>query len=321
VHYKQVSDEERYQIAALRQVGHSMAEIAEVLERHRSTVYREVARNRSTHDNCYRPNQAGEQTRARRRRSRRNRRYLAEDFAVAERLLRAELSPEQIVGRLRMEERPVMSIETIYQQVRADKKVGGRLYLHLRGARKLKRKRYGQKDSRGRLPGKKMMGDRPKEVELRNNLLHWEMDTIHGFGPACVVTVVERCSRLTRIGPLTRAGSTETTEGLCGLLALEPYPIQTITADNGSEFHGYRTIEQRLGTYVYFATPHHAWERGTNENTNGLIRQYLPKGMDLSKLTQQQCSAIAEKLNNRPRKCLGYRTPNEVYYQRALTPV
>ena len=133
-------------------------------------------------------------------------------------------------------------------------------------------------------------------------------------GKPCVVTVVERKSGLTRMGKLPTAGARETLERTSQLLSGEHHPVLTITADNGSEFHTYKQLEARLNTQVYFATPHHAWERATNENTNGLLRQYLPRGTSFEKIRQSHCIKIAEKLNNRPRRRLGYKTPNEVYY-------
>ena len=129
---------------------------------------------------------------------------------------------------------------------------------------------------------------------------------------------MERRSGLVRIGKLRRITKEETSKRTIRLLSGEKDRVKTITADNGGEFHGYRSIEQALETSVYFAQPHHAWERGTNENTNGLLRQYLPKGTDLAGLTQPQCNRLAEILNNRPRKRLGYKTPNEVYYSRRV---
>ena len=137
---------------------------------------------------------------------------------------------------------------------------------------------------------------------------------MHGRGNACVVTVVERKTGLVRIGPIQRATKELTLARTVKLLGPERERVKTITADNGTEFHNYRELESHLDTKVYFATPHHAWERGTNENTNGLIRQYLPKGTNLSQITQQQCSRIAEQLNNRHRLRLGFKTPNEAYY-------
>jgi transposase, IS30 family len=144
-----------------------------------------------------------------------------------------------------------------------------------------------------------------------------EGDTVRGRGKPCVVTTVERKSGFVRVGVLPSATVAHTNERIVELLRREPHPVRTITTDNGTEFHGYRDFERELGTTVYFATPHHAWERGTSENTNGLIRQYLPKGTRLGHLTQADCARIAAKLNARPRKCLGFRTPQEVYYRSA----
>jgi transposase, IS30 family len=298
----------------MRVSRHSVLEIARELKRHRSTVYREVARNSAKYDRAYRPFFAVEKCNGRRRRSRRNRRYTPEHFLVIERLLREDFSPEQIVGRLHLEGVQVMSHETIYLHIWADKAQGGTLWRHLRGARKLKRKRYRRHDSRGRLAGKKMIEERPAIVERRTRFGDWEIDTVHGRGKPATVTIVERKSGLVRLGPLPRATVAYTNARTIGLLSSEPYRVRTITSDNGAEFHGYKDIERALGTTVYFATPHHAWERGTNENTNGLLRQYLPKRTCLKDLTQRQCNVIAERLNNRPRLRLGFRTPNEVYY-------
>ena len=314
VKYHQISTEERYEIGAMRRQGLRMAEMAKHLGRHRSTLYREVKRNQSVHDGSYRPSHAVEKASGRQRRSRRNWRYGPTEFGPVETLIRQRLSPEQIVGRRTLEGQAVMSHETIYRWIWADKRCGGTLWRHLRGARKRRRKRYGRYDSRGRLAGKKLIEQRPAVVASRGRIGDWEIDTVHGRGKACVVTVVERKTGLVRIGPIQRATKELTLDRTVKLLWEERQRVKTITADNGTEFHNYRELENRLGTRVYFATPHHAWERGTNENTNGLIRQYLPKGTNLSRLSQQQCDRIAEHLNNRPRLRLGFKTPNEVYY-------
>lgn len=301
-------------IGAMRQRGCGVVEIARELKRHRSTIWNEVRRNCSSYDGAYRARWAVEHTSGRRRRSRRNRRYGAVQFAPVEALLREDFSPEQIVGRARLEGCPVMSHETIYLWIWADKARGGSLWRHLRGARKQKRKRYGRKDSRGRLAGKRPIQDRPAIVERRGRFGDWEIDTVHGRGKPCVVTTVERKSGLLRIGPLPRATVEHTNARMIELLGNEPHRVHTLTSDNGTEFHGYKHIERQLGLRVYFAAPHHAWERGTNENTNGLLRQYLPKGTPLGALTQSECDALAAKLNHRPRRRLGFLTPHEVYY-------
>ena len=312
--YSQISKEERYAIAAMRGEYIRVVEIARRLNRHSSTIYRELKRNASVHDGNYRATHACQKASGRQKRSRRNMRFGREDLAPMEKLLREDLSPEQVVGRLCEERRPTMSHETIYKWIWLDRSCGGTLWEHLRGARKQRRKRYARHDSRGRLAGKKMIGERPASVERRSTMGHWEIDTVHGKGKAGVVTIVERRSGLVRIGKIKRISMAETAGRTVRLLAKEKDRVLTITADNGSEFHSYKRIERALGTKVYFANPHHSWERGTNENTNGLIRQYLPKGADLTELSQRECTRIAEKLNNRPRKRLGFRTPNEIYY-------
>jgi transposase, IS30 family len=312
--YQQLSTEERYQIGALRVRGAGVTEIAQELGRHRSTIWREVQRNCSGYDGAYRARWAAEKTSGRRSRSRRNRCYGPAHFAPIERMLREDFSPEQIVGRLGVEGVRVMSHETIYLHIWADKARGGTLWLHLRGARKLKRKRYAGHDSRGRLAGKRMITQRPAVVDQRSRFGDWEIDTVHGRGKPATVTVVERKSGLIRVGKIARVGANETLQRTVSLLRNEPHPIRTITADNGSEFHMYKALERQLHTTFYFATPHHAWERGTNENTNGLLRQYLPKGTPLAALTQRQCTAFAATLNHRPRRRHGFLTPHEIYH-------
>lgn len=318
--YRQLTKEERYQISVLRTQGFKNPAIAAALQRHPSTIAREVKRNATPYDGAYRPSVAVEMTNGRRKRSRRNARYEAADYAEIEMLLKRDWSPEQIVGERRSAGRPVMSHETIYVHVRKDKANGGSLWRRLRGAPKRRRKRYGRSDHRGRVLGKRSIQDRPALVERRKRFGDLEMDTMHGKGNPCILTVVDRKSGFVHIGPLPRATVEHTNARLFELLAHEPHKIRTITADNGSEFHGFKAIERELNLKVYFATPHHAWERGTNENTNGLIRQYLPKGCDLGNLTQRQCDAIAAKLNHRPRRRLGFRTPHQVYYGSVLSP-
>ena len=314
VKYHQLSTEERYEIATMRRQGLRMAEMAKHLGRHRSTLYREVKRNQSVHDGRYRASHAVEKASGRKHRSRRNWLYGPVEFAAVETLIRQRFSPEQIVGRCKLEGQAVMSHETIYRWIWQDKRCGGTLWKSLRGARKQRRKRYGQYDSRGRLAGKTPIEQRPAVVASRERIGDWEIDTVHGHGKACVVTIVERKTGLLRMGPIHRATKEMTLARTVKLLWAERDRVKTITADNGTEFHSYRELESILDTQVYFATPHHAWERGTNENTNGLIRQYLPKRTNLSRLTQQQCDRIAEQLNNRPRLRLGFKTPNEAYY-------
>ncbi len=313
--YHQITFAERYTLAVLRQRGLSAAAIARMLGRHRSTIGREVQRNQGHSDGAYRPQLADWYARGRRSRSRRNRRFTPVAWERIEALLREDWSPEQIAGRLRLEAALRISHETIYRYIWAQKRAGGTLYQHLRGARKQRRKRYGRYDSRGRLAGKRAITERPARVEARAELGHWEADTVLGASQAgpCVFSMVERKSGYVLLGQLDQRTSAFVNARARRLIRAQARPVRTITVDNGTEFHEYAHLERATGTRFYFATPHHAWERGTNENTNGLLRQYLPKRQSMADLTQHECNRIAAKLNRRPRKRLGYRTPEECY--------
>jgi len=313
--YCQITFAERYTLGLLRQGGLAPAAIARVLGRHRSTIGREVRRNGTPRDGCYRPQLADWYARGRRSCSRRNRRFSGADWAQVQTLVREDWSPEQIAGRLRLDQELAISHETIYRYLWADKRAGGTLYHHLRGARKQRRKRYGRYDSRGRLAGKRSITTRPPIVDARTQLGHWEGDTVLGASQAgpCVLSLVERKTGYLVLGQLRQRTTVEVNRRATALLQAQAQPVRTITVDNGTEFHGYAAIEQATAAEFYFATPHHAWERGTNEHTNGLLRQYLPKGQSMAHLTQHDCHRIAAKLNRRPRKRLGYRTPEECY--------
>jgi IS30 family transposase len=312
VKYRQITQEERYRIAALRQVGKCPAAIARQLGRHRSTVSREVARNCSRWDGSYRPSKAQEQANGRRSRSRRNRRFEGADWSRVESLLRQQWSPEQTSGYLRKRGELSISHETIYRYVWADRARGGDLHRHLRCSPKKRRKRYGRYDSRGRLSGKRHISERPAIVERRRAVGHWEIDTVMGVGNEhCVVTLVERATGYALIGKLASRRAQDLVRRTIQLVRRHPEKFETITADNGTEFHSYQKIERATGLKFYFATPHHAWERATNENTNGLIRQYLPKRESMARINQWDCNRIAKKLNTRPRKRYDYQTPEE----------
>ena len=317
MNYEQLNAKERSVLAALRTVGLSQAEIARQMGRHRSTVGRELKRNAAPHDGRYRAERAHQRAHARRYRSRRNRQFGREEMGRVEALLKEEWSPEQVSGHLARTGELAISHETIYRHVWRDLKAGGSLHLHLRCARKQRRKRYGRYDSRGRLAGKRMIGERPAAVERRSRTCHWEIDTMMGesLGESsdCILTLVERKSGYVLIGKLSARTAAEANRALLELMARHPGRVATITADNGTEFHWYGQIEALRPVKFYFATPHHSWERGTNENTNGLIRQYLPKGESMKGVTQEECDAIANHLNNRPRKRHGYKTPNQCF--------
>ncbi|MGF1770295.1 IS30 family transposase [Enterovibrio makurazakiensis] len=313
MNYQQITENERYMLSVLRKQGCTVASIAKLLGRHRSTIYREVQRNACwVTDGAYRPSKAQRRTVARRRRSRRNTQMTEAIYALVRHYLRLDWSPEQIVGHLNRKGLHYISHESIYQYIWRDKAKGGLLWQHLRCAPKQRRKRYSAYDSRGRIAAKKHISERPHDVENRNSQGHWEIDTVMGKGSLhCLVTLVERKTGYTVIGHLNNKTTRELNRRV--IMMLKSHLVKTITADNGTEFHQYSVLEAALKTTFYFATPYHSWERGTNENTNGLIRQYFPKGTSLELVTQAECNQVAKKLNTRPRKRLAFKTPEECY--------
>ena len=313
--YAQITPGERYAIGVLRRRRLSIRAIAAELGRSPSTISREIARNSSRRDGSYRPDKAVERTNGRRSRSRRNSRFSEKDWRVVEGLLAQRWSPEQIAATLRLKGEISISHQTIYLHVWRDKKAGGHLWRHLRQSGKKRRKAYRSRDSRGRPAGKKHISMRPAAVEDRREIGHWEIDTVKGDSQAAhsVVTMVERVTGYTLIGKLARHCAADATACLIEMITAQGKRVKSLTADNGSEFHSFALIEAATGVPIYFATPHHSWERGTNENTNGLIRQYLPKRTSMAHVTQADCDAIVAELNARPRKRLGWRTPEECY--------
>ena len=295
--YNQITLAERIAISTLRKEGLCASAIARRLGRHRSTITREFQRNCCAYDGNYRFSKAQERTNGRRRRSRRGRLHDKAEYRRVNGLLAQKFSPEQISGHLKREGEFAISHETIYRHVWADMKSGGQLYLHLRQSPKQRRKRYKSYDSRGKLANKRMIGERPAVVEARQQPGHWEIDTVMGRGEKdCIVTVVERKSGYLLMGKLRNRTKAELNKRTIQLIRQYADSFKTITADNGTEFHGYADIEAATDVIFYFANPHHSWERGTNENTNGLIRQYLPKGESMANLTQYGCNEIARQL-------------------------
>lgn len=309
--YQQITPAERYTFALLRKQGCSDTEIARITGRHRSTIWREFQRNYTTHDGAYRPSKAQEHANARRWTPRRNLRFGEAEWALVASLLRQKFSPEQISGWLRLHGVLEISHETIYIHIWRDKRRGGQLWRYLRQPFK-RRKRYNTNEKRGRAPGKRHITERPAVVDQRSEIGHWETDTVLGTGDNhCILSIVERATGAVLIGKLSRRNVDAMNARLIELIQAHPGLFKTITADNGTEFHGFAEVERVTGVKIYFARPYHSWERGTNENTNGLIRQYLPKRTSMRHLTQAECNVIASSLNNRPRKRYGFRTPLE----------
>lgn len=316
--YRQLSEGERYAIARMRRLGYSMRRIAEVLDRSASTVSREIRRNATRHGGKYRAEKAHQYAVARRRRSRRNRRYGERDWARVGRLLQRKWSAGQIVGWHRRHGLSTMSKETIYRYLKADRRQGGQLWRHCRVLSKYGRKRRGSPATRGKMVGKRHISERPLVVQRRRVRGHWEGDTVMGAdGRHCVLTLVERVSGYVVIKKLSARTKEQACQAMIQAIRELPGRVKTITLDNGTEFHDYKLVEQATGIKIYFATPYHSWERAINENTNGLIRQYLPKGECLKHLRQRECDQIAHELNTRPRERLAFRTPSEVLFARS----
>ncbi len=308
-HYTQLTREERYQIYALKTAGHNQVDIAKVIGRHKATVSRELARNRGLRG--YRPKQANSFA-ENRRQAKSTPRITSDSWVRVERLLREDWSPEQVSNWLQHEESILVSPEWIYQYILQDKRAGGNLYSHLR-CQKKRKKRYGSPDRRGQIKGRVSIDERPEEVNQRSRVGDWEADTVIGKqGGAVLVTLVERKTRFSVIGKAPNRTAQEVKSVILERLQPLASQVQTLTYDNGKEFALHLEIAKELDANGYFAHPYHSWERGLNENTNGLIRQFFPKGKDLSEVTNAEVQEVMDKLNNRPRKCLGFKTPNQL---------
>lgn len=306
--YKHLSHEERYQIEAFMKAGQSQTQIAEHLGRHRSTINREL--NRNSGQRGYRPKQAGELAAERAQGSRNAVRIGTDVLTQANAYLALQWSPVQIAGKL------PLSHETLYQHVYADKHHGGNLWQHLR-CQKKKRKRYASgRDRRGQIKGRRPISERPAHIEARKQIGHWEGDTVIGaHHKQAIVTLVERKSGYAVMAKV----SNKTAELVSAAIVTQLKPlmnrVSTLTFDNGKEFAQHAQIDQELGSTTYFADPYSSWQRGSNENFNGLLRQYIPKKRALSSVTDEELIMIQDRLNHRPRKRLGFKSPHEVFHQ------
>ena len=319
--YGHLSLNERYVIHHLTLYGLSNREIARRLGRHHSTIDREIARNGPRYEGCVYVHEAAQRkadARARWPRPFRRRDHRSLYHYVVTGLGR-DWSPEQIAGRLRRDYRDDqemrVSHETIYQWVYDDAAQGGGLYHHLRRAhrKRFKQGRFGT--GRGLIPGRVSIAERPTIVEHRTRFGDWEGDTVEGGkGKGGIASLVERKCRYLVAAPLADKTSAVMARETNGALKRVPRALRkTLTVDNGKEFASFKRIQEQTGLRVYFADPYSAWQRGCNENTNGLLRQYFPKGSDLTALSRSALASAVKRLNHRPRKCLDYRSPHEVF--------
>lgn len=317
--YGHLNIDEREVILKMLVQEASLREIARSLGRSAGTISRELTRN-SDWTGQYKPHCAQRSYQDRRKASKEPYRLEKDrslrDYVQAR--LKEYWSPEQISGRAPRAIRKHVSPVTIYSWIKRDKRRGGGLWTFLRQSHRRRRKRHGSIDRRGILPGRRMIDERPAVVNRRKRIGDWECDTMEGAkSSGLIATHVERKSRYTvAVKVKDKSAPTVTAAILEAMKKLPPDKIQTMTFDNGREFAGFKELEQGLGMQSYFAHPYHSWERGTNENTNGLLRQFFPKGMDFTQITEPELDRMLALLNNRPRKCLNYRTPTEVFWKK-----
>lgn len=312
MNYRQLAENERYQIYAYKRAGYTQQDIANLLQRSPSTISRELKRNSGLRN--YRPAQAQRMSELRKRTAFKAIKITFNVQAWIEKLLRQDLSPQQVVDYLARHKGISLHHESIYQLIYRDKKAGGDLYRHLRIAAKPYRKRYGHYERRGKIKNRIDIDNRPGIVNDRARIGDWEGDTVMGKGrKSALLTLVERKTLYTVIVKLSGKRADLLAKAAIANLREFKEKVKTITFDNGLEFSEHGKIAKGLGADIYFAHPYASWERGTNENTNGLIRQYFPKGTDFNKVTHAQVQWVMDRINNRPRKTRGCKTPNELF--------
>ncbi len=315
--YNQLTEGQRYQIEVLKQAGKIQKDIATLIGVSAGTISRELKRN--TGQRGYRPRQAQIKTFNRRKEATKLHKMTAEVIRLIETKVQLDWSPEQVSGWLKLKQYTPISHERIYQHIWSDKRQGGELYKHLRQSHKKRKKQYGSKDKRGQIRNRISIDERPEMVEQKTRLGDWEIDTVIGQNhQGTLVTIVDRVSKFTLIKKVDSKHADVVTEATITLL--KPYldKTLTITADNGKEFAGHETMAIELKANVYFAHPYCSWERGLNENTNGLIRQYFTKGSRFENISSEQVNLVMDKLNHQPRKTLDYKTPHDVFFSDKL---
>ncbi|MEA9602388.1 IS30 family transposase [Polynucleobacter sp. MG-28-Ekke-A2] len=306
--YQHLSQTERYQIYILMKDGKTQSQIAQLMDRHKSTISRELARN--TGNRGYRPRQACLLAQERSLGSRNATQITIAEWGKTVDCLLEKWSPVQIANQVGI------SHETIYRHVYADKAAGGSLYQQLRCQKKRKKRYASGRERRGQIIGRRPISERPAHIETRAQVGHWEGDTVIGAAhKQAVVTLVERKSGYAVLAKVKNKTSDLVSAAIISKLSPLAPLVKTMTFDNGKEFAGHSTIDTALNSTTYFADPFASWQRGSNENFNGLLRQYIPKKRALTTVTDKELRMIQDQLNNRPRKRLGFKTPSEVFTQ------
>ena len=310
--YTHLTQDERYQIYILKKAGHDQSDIARILERDKGTISRELKRNCGGRG--YRPKQAQALSVARQAKDN-GATIGAETWAFADAKLAKHWSPEQISGYLQVNNQPSVSHESIYRRIYADKHLGGTLHNTLR-CQKKRKKRYGNRERRGTIPNQVSIDQRPAVVDQLKRYGDWEGDLVIGANhKQALVTLNERKSRYSLIGMVTLKTAEAVSDTIISLLTPFSAFVHTLTTDNGKEFAQHERIAQSLNAKHFFAHPYCSWERGANENMNGLIRQFFPKKMRFESITSDDIVRAMHSLNNRPRKCLNFKTPHEVFIE------
>jgi len=311
--YRHLTYEQRCQIFILKTRGDCPAEIAKTLNFPRSKITREL--NRNSQSKVYAPEEAQKKTENRRKRPLAKK--LSPDLIIiVEEKLKMDLSPMQISGWLKRHEKEYVSYETIYKHIWADKKKGGSLYKHLRHSGKKYYKRSKGTSGRGCIIGRVDIKERPIIVEEKTRLGDWELDTIIGAQhQGAIVSIVDRATKLTKLVKVPQKTAEAVKEALIKTLTPMRKFVHTLTADNGKEFAYHQNVSRALEADFFFATPYHSWERGLNEHTNGLVRQYFPKSTNFNNITEEDIERVESLLNNRPRKILEFETPLEAFHR------
>lgn len=310
--YTHLSLEERHYIELERKMGSSMNKIAAVLGRAQSTLSREIKRNSG--QKGYRHNQANGFSVERQKIKPKFVKLTDKLKRLINDYIEIDWSPEQIVDMLKQGNVIQLHHETVYQYLLADKEAGGQLYTHLRHQNKAYRKRYGAAHNRHGIPNRVDIDERPSEANNRERVGDWEADTIIGKRhKGAILTLDDRKTKLRLAAPLPGKTAQAVTDAMTFLLAPIKKYVKTLTFDNGKEFTQHSLIAEALECQAFFAKPYHSWERGQNENANGLLRQYFPKSMELINISMEAVFDAVDKLNSRPRKCLDFKTPYQAF--------
>ena len=304
---------QRYTIESMLKLGCTQVEIGIAIEKDKSVISKEISRNSDHRNGKYNSDLAQRKYDSLQHSKRKFLRFTSEIEEETEKLLRKDLSPEQVVGFLKDENKPFVSIERIYQHIWRDKKKGGTLYQHLRTGGKKYQKRGSKKDTRGIIKNRVDIEKRPKTVEQRSRFGDLEVDLIIGkHHKQAILTINDRASGMLKMTKVESKEASVVSKAIVNELEdWKPY-IYTITSDNGKEFSNHEFVAEQLTIHHYFAKPYHSWQRGSNENLNGLIRQYFKKSSDFTKISKQQIKDVELKLNSRPRKRFKYKNPISV---------